>query len=79
MVSYDTMSVVSKFIKCETCQQKITDPLTIERHVSVDSYFCIYVSHLLDFDTHDVVSFNTNYFFLFEALTHVHFAGVAAT
>ena len=27
---------------------------------------------------HDVISFDTKYFFLFEALTHVHFAGIVA-
>ena len=33
---------------------------------------------LSDFDMHDVISFDTKYFFLFEALTHVHFAGIVA-
>ena len=58
------MSVVSKSNKCETCQQKITNPLTIERHVLVDSYFCTHVSHLLDFDMDNMVSFDTKYFFI---------------
>jgi len=57
------MSVVSKSNKCETCQQKITNLLTNERHVFVGSYFCINVSCLLDFNT-DVVSFDIKYFFL---------------
>ena len=65
MVSNDTMSAVSKSNKCETYQQKITNPLTIEKHVLVDSYFCTHVFRLLDFDTDDVVSFNTKYFFHF--------------
>ena len=59
MVSNDTMSAVLKFNKCETCQSKITNPLTFEKHMLVDSYFYIYVSRLLDFDTDDVVSFDT--------------------
>ena len=49
------MSTVSKSNKYETCQQKITNPLTIERFVLVGSYFCIQVSRLLDFDTDNVV------------------------
>ena len=57
------MSAVSKSNKCETCQQKITTPLTNERHVLVSSYFYINISYLLDFDTADVVSFDTKYLF----------------
>ena len=57
------MSAMSKSNKCETCQQKITNPLTNERHVLVNSYFCTHVSRLLDFDMDDVVSFGTKYFF----------------
>ena len=53
------MSTVLKFSKCETCQPKITNPLTIERHVLVGSYFYTHVSRLLDFDTDDVISFDT--------------------
>ena len=53
--------MVSKFNKCETCQQKITNPLTIKRHVLVGSYFCTHVSRLLDFDTDDVVSVWANF------------------
>ena len=30
----------------------------------VDSYFCTHVSRLLDFDTNDMVSFDTKYFFV---------------
>ena len=41
------MSVVSKSNKCETCQQKITNPITNERHVLLGSYFCIYISSSL--------------------------------
>ena len=55
------MSTVSKSNKCETYQQKITTPLTNERHVLVGSYFYINVSYLLYFDTADVVSFDTKY------------------
>jgi len=45
LVSNDIMSTISKFNKCETCQQKITIPLTNERHVLVGSYFYTHVSH----------------------------------
>ena len=58
------MSAVSKSNKCETYQQKITNPLTIERHVLVGNYFCTHVSRLFDFDTDNVVSFDTKYFFI---------------
>ena len=61
LVLNDIVSVVSKFSKCN--QQKITNPLTNERHV-VSSYFCIYVSRLLNFDVNDVVLFDIKYFFL---------------
>ena len=61
-VSNNIMSTVSKSNKCETCQQKITNSLTIEKHVLVGSYFCTHVSRLLDFNTNDVVSFDTKYF-----------------
>ena len=64
LVPNDTMSVVSKSNKCKTCSKKITNPLTIERHVLVDNYFCTHVSRLLDFDTNDMVSFDTKYFFI---------------
>ena len=47
--------MVSKFNKCETCQQKIANPLTIKRHVLVGSYFYTHVSFLLDFDMDDVI------------------------
>ena len=63
LVSNDTMSTVSKSNKCEIRSKKITTPLTNERHVLVDSYFYTHVSHLLGFNTDDVVSFNTKYFF----------------
>ena len=46
LVSNDTISAVSKFNKYETCQQKITSPLTNERHVLVDGYFCAHLSHI---------------------------------
>ena len=63
LVSNDTMSAILKFSKCETCQQKITTLLTNERHVSVNSYFYTHVSHLLSFNTDDVISFITKCFF----------------
>ena len=69
LVSNDNMSMVSKSNQYETCQQKITNPLTIKRHVLVGSYFCTHVSRLLDFDRDDVVSFDTKYFFLYETLS----------
>ena len=56
--------MVSKSNKCKTCQQKITNLLIIERHVLVNNYFCTHVSCLLDFDTNDVISFDTKYFFI---------------
>ena len=58
-VSNDTMSALSKSNKCKSCQQKITYSLIIERYELVGSYFCKHVSCLLDFDTDDVVSFDT--------------------
>ena len=33
------------------------------KDVLVGSYFYIYISHLLDFDTDDVISFDTKHFF----------------
>ena len=56
--------MVSKSNKCETCQQRITNLLTNERHVLVSSYFCTYVSRLLDFDTNNMVSLDIKYIFL---------------
>ena len=53
------MSGVSKFNKCETCQQKISNPLINERHVLVSTYYCTHISRLLEFDKDDVVSFDT--------------------
>ena len=50
LVLNDTMSAVSKFNKCETCQQKITNSLTNKKHVLIGSYFRIHVSCILDFD-----------------------------
>ena len=35
-------------------------PLTNERHY-MNSYFCIHVPHLLDFNTNDRVSFDIKY------------------
>ena len=64
LVSNDIMSAVSKSNKCETCQQKIINLLTIERHVLMGSYFCTHVSRLLDFDSNDVVSFYIKHFFI---------------
>ena len=57
-VTNDTLSTVLKFNKYETYQQKITNPLTIKRHVLVGGYFCTHISRLLDFDTDDVVLFD---------------------
>ena len=64
LVSNNTILAVSKFNKCEICQQKIINLLTNERRVSVDSYFWIFISCLLDFDTNVVVLFDIKYFFL---------------
>ena len=66
LVSNDTMSTVSKFNKCEIHQQKIITPQKNERHMLVSSYFYTYVFHLLGFDTDNMVSFDTLYFFLCE-------------
>ena len=63
LISNNTILAVLKSYKCKTCLQKINTLLTNERHVLVGSYFFIHVSCLLDFDTNDVVSFNTKYFF----------------
>ena len=62
LISNDIMLTVSKFNKCETCLQKITNPLTIERHVLVGSYFCTHISCLLDFYTDDAVYLTQNTF-----------------
>ena len=64
IVSNNTMSTVFKSNKCETCQQKINTPLANKKHVLVGNYFYTHVSHLLGFDTDDVVSFDTKYFFI---------------
>ena len=40
---------------------KIITPLINERHVLISNYFCIHISHLLDFDTDDIVLFDTKY------------------
>ena len=64
LVSNDTMSVLSESSKCKTCQQNIINPLIVERHVLVGSYFCTHFSRLLDFDTDNVISFDTKYFFI---------------
>ena len=40
------MSTVLKFNKCETCQPKIANPLTIERYVLVGCYFYTHVSRM---------------------------------
>ena len=60
----DTMLTVSKPNKCETWQQKIATLLTNEKHVLAGNYFYTHVSHLLEFDTDDVVSLDTKYFFV---------------
>ena len=64
MESNDTILAVLKSNKCETRWQKITVPLTNERHVLIGSYFYTHVSHLLGFDTDDVISFDTKCFFV---------------
>ena len=64
LVSNDIISIVSKSNKYEICQQKITNPLTIEKQVLVGSYLCPHVSHLLDFDMDNVISFDIKYFFI---------------
>ena len=61
MVLNDTISVVLKSNNCEICQQKITNSLIMKIYVLVDNYFCIHISHLLDFDTDDIVLFDTKY------------------
>ena len=32
-------------------------------YILVSSYFCTHIFHLLDFDTDDMILFNTKYFF----------------
>ena len=56
-VSNDTMSTVLKFNKCETCQPKIANALTIGRYVLVGCYFYTRLSY-------DVISFNIKYIFI---------------
>ena len=60
--------MASKSNKCEQCQQKINTPLANKKHVLVGNYFYTHVSHLLGFDTDDVVSFDTKYFFILNGL-----------
>ena len=43
--------------------KKIITPLINEMHMLVGSYFYTHVSHLLGFDTDNVVLFDTKYFF----------------
>lgn len=62
LVLNDTMLVLLKFNKYRTCGQKITNTLTNERRVLIDSYSCTNVSCLLNFDTNDAVSFEINIF-----------------
>ena len=64
MVSNDSMSTVSKYSNCETRQQKIIIPLKNEWHVLVCSIFYTHATHLLGFDTIDMVLFDTKYFFV---------------
>ena len=71
LVSNDIRSAVLKSNKHETCQQKITTQLINERHMLVGCYFYTHISHLLGFDTNDMVSFNTKYFF--EVETQMNF------
>ena len=42
---------------------KITNPITIERHMLVGSYFCEHVFRLFDFDMDDMILFDIKYFF----------------
>ena len=62
----DTMSTLSKFNKCETCQKKIINSLTNEKHALAVVIFT-HVSSLLNFDTNGVVSsiYYLRGFFLF--------------
>ena len=62
LVSNNTISTVSKFIKCEIYYQKITTQLINERHV-VSSYLCTHISYLLGFNTDDEILFDTKYYF----------------
>jgi len=69
------MLVVLKFNKCGTFKQKITNPLTNERHMLVSSYFYTHFSCLLNFNTDDAISFEIQYFFLTNYLrTYTKFA-----
>ena len=62
MVSNDTISAVLKFNKRETCQQKITTPLTNKGRELMDNYFYTHISYLLGFYIDDIVLFDTKYF-----------------
>ena len=44
--------------------KKITTSLTNKKYMLVGSYFCTYISYLLDFNTDDRVLFDTK--------THIH-------
>ena len=69
------MSVVSKSNKCEKClkkKKKIATSLTNKKYVLVGSYFCTYISCLLDFNTDNIISFDIKYFFPRKSFTHIH-------
>ena len=63
-ISNDTMSFVSKSNKQKTCVQKYLLTNTCLSFVNRLVIFCSHVSHLLDFDTADMISFDTKYLLL---------------
>ena len=65
LVSNDTILTILKFNKYKTCQQKIFNSLTNEKHVLICNFFFffIHISYLLYFDMNDMVSLDTKYFF----------------
>ena len=53
-------------------KKKIATSLTNKKYVLVSSYFCIYISCLLDFNTDNIISFDIKYFFPRKSFTHIH-------
>ena len=67
MVSNGIIFVVLKFNKCEINEQKKLFYWQIKNMcLWVFTFICVY--HLLDFDTSDIILFDTKYFFIEERL-----------
>lgn len=57
LILNDTILTVLKSNKCKIYHQKITNSLIINRYVLICSFFCTYVSCLLNFDTDTIFFF----------------------